>query len=337
MANSATSISQPVADPYLFGQNPPSYQSQYSNALDFHNSNYQNILSGYGQSQQNIGQGFAGIAQGYGNLSNQVQGTISGIGASQDQAINDQYAKAGGQANQQLINSGLGNTTVASSVQRGLTLDAQKAHIALANQIAQLTAGYQSQLGSAGLQASAQGLGLQAQGANTQQNVLGGQRLPFPNYPPTGQRTQQQSSGGGGGMGGGTGRSGTNGLWSAGAPGDPNSLQSGYGQAPVNPFAYNPATGQGGNQSGGSTADMNLASGYGSFGGSLLGGAASTQGGYGAGLMGGGGIVQGNNSPYNTNMSGYQAGPFGQNAYSGAGGGDQGGGSSYSSDYSGGD
>lgn len=247
------SISESTPSPYLMG-NAPSYANQYQQALDFHNNNYNQILGGYAQSQANIGQGFGGVSQGYGQLGQQVQGTIAGIGASQAQAIQDQYAKASGGQAQALINSGLGNTTVAASAQRGLTLDSQKAQIALANQMAQLQAGYQAQLGSAGLQAQSQGLGLQAQAANVQQGVLGGQRLPFPNYPPGGRSTTQQSGGspvmGGGGSRGGVG-GGTNGYWAqGGGVGQP--LQTSFGGGMPNQFGYSSLSGQGGaNYSGG--------------------------------------------------------------------------------------
>ncbi len=49
------------------------------------------------------------------------------------------------------MNAGLGNTTVTSSVSRGLMYDRTKAENALAEQIAQLKAGYMSQIGLAGL------------------------------------------------------------------------------------------------------------------------------------------------------------------------------------------
>lgn len=241
------SVSETQPSPYLMG-NAPTYGSQYDQAPNFHNQNYNQILGGYQQSQQNIGQGFGGIASGYGNLSNQVQGTIAGVGASQLQAIQDQYAKASGSQAQALINSGLGNTTVSSSVQRGLTLDSQKAQVALANQMAQLQAGYQAQLGSAGLQAQSQGLGLQAQGSNVQQGVLGGQHLPFPNYPPGGRTTTQQQQGGAGSGISGNPNGGTNGYWAAGSPSSGMPQQTPFGGGMPNPFGYNPATGQGSSQ-----------------------------------------------------------------------------------------
>lgn len=159
------------------------YQQAYQSALAYNQANAQSIAAGYRQtlaSQMSAQQAIAGgypqlanqiqaqltpmqtalgqqqsgqqqIQQGYGALQQNVLGTIQGISASQQQAINDTYAQQRGGAAQSLVSRGLGNTTVNDSVQRGLTLDQQKANIALSNQTAQLTAGYQSQLGLSGL------------------------------------------------------------------------------------------------------------------------------------------------------------------------------------------
>jgi hypothetical protein len=131
----------PNPSPYLIGGNLDfgsvpglnDYAGSYANALRLNQSNYANIIAGY---------------QG---LTSAVLGDISGIGASQSQAINDAYAQASGKSAQQMISAGLGNSTVQQSVQRGNLLDRSKAQIALANQLAQLTAGYQSQLGQSQL------------------------------------------------------------------------------------------------------------------------------------------------------------------------------------------
>ena len=149
------------------------YMGAYSNALNLNEQNYGNILQGY----QGLGASQVGaqnqIQQGYGNLSSAVLGDIQGIGASQSQAIQDTYAQQSGNSAQQMINSGLGNTTVQQSVQRGNLLDEQKAQTGLANQMAQLTAGYQSSLGLAGLNYANQ--------ANMQNTALGSQQLGFMN------------------------------------------------------------------------------------------------------------------------------------------------------------
>jgi len=171
---------------------PNNYMGAYQNALNLNQSNYNNILSGYQQTagrQQTAQQAIEG---GYGNLYNTVMGGIQGIGASQSQAIQDAYAQQSGNSAQQMINSGLGNTTVQQSVQRGNLLDEQKAQTGLANQLAQLQAGYQTNLGMAGLNYANQ--------ANMQNTALSGQQLnwmnsvnsPYPNAQAYGQLALQQ-------------------------------------------------------------------------------------------------------------------------------------------------
>ncbi len=149
------------------------YTSAYNSALSQNQQAYGNILQGYQQTMGGQQQNQASIQQRYDNLGGQVMGTIAGVGQSQQQAIQDQYAQASGASSQNLINSGLGNSTVLSSVQRGNTLDEQKAQIALANQMAQLSAGYQAQLGS-------QSAGYANQ-SNMQNTALAGQQLGFMN------------------------------------------------------------------------------------------------------------------------------------------------------------
>jgi hypothetical protein len=254
----------------LYGQ----YGSEYNTALNLNNQNYQNILSNYGQ---NVGavQGQVGnVAAGYGALSQQVQGTIAGIGKSQSQAIQDVYAQQAGGLNQQLTNRGLGNSTVVSSMQRGLTLDSQKAQIALANQIAQLTAGYQSQLGSAGLGAQMQGAGIMAGQGNALGGNLASYKTPYPSWPPNASQSRQSSMspyqmGGRGGMMGGAGPSG---MWSGNDPYANNQV----GQMAPNP--YGTMSGQLGNTYGSpqtmggmASYSMNQQSPYGGIG-SLLSG-----------------------------------------------------------------
>jgi hypothetical protein len=178
-----------MANPYQisgnldFGSVPAAddYGGAYANALKLNQSNYSNILKGYQQLMTGQMSSQRAIQQGYTNLSGAVMSDIQGIGQSQQQAINDAYAAQQGMQAQGLTNRGLGNTTVANSVQRGLTLDKQKSDIALANQMAQLTAGYRSQLGLAGLNYGNQ--------ANMQNTALGSQQLnwmnsvnaPYPN------------------------------------------------------------------------------------------------------------------------------------------------------------
>lgn len=155
-----------AASPYLisgqmnFGSAPAAgdYQSAYANALSMNSQLYNNILAGYqglSQAQQAAQQP---IEAGYNQLTDKVLQDISGIGASQAQAINDAYAQASGGASQSMINRGLSNTTARDAVQRGLIADREKSRTALANQLASLTAGYRSNLGSQALGYGAQAI-----------------------------------------------------------------------------------------------------------------------------------------------------------------------------------
>ena len=105
------------------------YQTAYANALSLNKQNYANIL------------------QGYQGLTKNVTDTLEGIDASQRQGIQDQYVAASGRQAQGLISRGLGNTTVANAIQRGLEADKAKADIDLTNKTQNLQAGYRSSLG----------------------------------------------------------------------------------------------------------------------------------------------------------------------------------------------
>lgn len=127
------------------------YANAYNSALNMNQTNYNNILAGYQQTAGNQLLAQQGVVGGYNNLSNDVLGGIAGIGSDQLALINRNYAAQSGNADQNLINSGLGNSTVRSSVQRGIGLDQNLAQNNLANSIAQTKAGFQSNIGLAGL------------------------------------------------------------------------------------------------------------------------------------------------------------------------------------------
>lgn len=210
----------------LGGSLGDSYAKAYNSALAQNQAMYKNILQGYQQTagqqytaQQAIAAGYPQLAEniqrmqntamgqqqaaqqtiggGYNQLQNNVLGTIQGIGKSQSQAIADVYGQQSGALAQQLVNRGLGNTTVQGSMQRGLDLDQQKAQIALANQLAQLSAGYQSQLGLSGLnyqnQAAMQNSAQQNMMAQTQAGLgeAGLNYANLANMQNTGQANQQ--------------------------------------------------------------------------------------------------------------------------------------------------
>lgn len=129
----------------------PAYKSAYDDYLKFSMDQTNNINAGYAQTAQNQFLGQQQTQAGYGQLSSDVLGGIAGIGSDQRALLARQYTQQRGNAMQGLVNSGLGNSTVTSSVNRGIGLDEALAGNNLANSIAQTRAGYQSNLGLAGL------------------------------------------------------------------------------------------------------------------------------------------------------------------------------------------
>jgi hypothetical protein len=127
------------------------YAKAYNEALTFNKQNYNNVLQGYQQVQQQMAQQSNAIRQQYVRLNRNVQKGLTGAENSAREEITDQYAALGGQQAQQLIDRGLGNTTVQSAVSRGLEKDEAKSRRALASDFAQLREGYRSQLGQARL------------------------------------------------------------------------------------------------------------------------------------------------------------------------------------------
>lgn len=145
----------------------------YASMLKSAQSSYQAMINGYNTALSNQSSAQQAVEGGYSQLYHDVLSGIKDVGTSQSQAIADTYAQKSGSAMQGLINSGLGNTTVQSSVGRGLTLDEQKAQIALANQTSQLYAGYQSQLGLAGLNYRGQAIQQNSQLQSQQLGAMG--------------------------------------------------------------------------------------------------------------------------------------------------------------------
>lgn len=120
------------------------YQSEYAKSLGMNQANYQNILAGYQNliSQQNTG---------YQNLYNTVLGQLAGAETSRNTEIQDAAKAELGKETQSLINRGLGNTTVQQAVASGVDANKQRRLTEVANQFAQMRAGYQYQIGSAQL------------------------------------------------------------------------------------------------------------------------------------------------------------------------------------------
>lgn len=181
MAGSSSSSSKSVSGPNKTLMNQ--YYREYANALKLNTQNYQNLLHSYaGMSTQGLAGGTAG-QMAYQQLGNQVQDVLGGAEGAQRQELADIYNMNLGKAQQGLINSGLGNTTVGLSAQRGLTYDYGKQLTNLAAQTAQMRAGYMSQLGSAGIQALMGGYQQMGQLGGQYLGALASYRTPYPSWP----------------------------------------------------------------------------------------------------------------------------------------------------------
>jgi hypothetical protein len=127
------------------------YANAYNSALAVNSSNYTNILAGYQQTRAQQVAAQDAIAGGYTGLYNDVIGQLGQQGAGQRAMINRDYAAQLGRQSQQLIDRGLGNSTIQSSVERGLEFDRALAGNQLNEQVARQYADYASRLGLAGL------------------------------------------------------------------------------------------------------------------------------------------------------------------------------------------
>ena len=118
------------------------YQNAYNQSLAQNQTNYNNILKGFQQTAAAQGAMQQGIAGGYRN----VIGLYDNAGKAESRDISDAFARAQGQGMMNLIDSGLGNSTITSSIMRGLTNDEVKEQSRLAQQVAQLQAGARTNL-----------------------------------------------------------------------------------------------------------------------------------------------------------------------------------------------
>jgi hypothetical protein len=142
----------------------PAYKSAYESARGFNEALYGLADTGYRNLAAYQTSAAEAIQGGYTGLTNQVLGQIRQTGEARGTAIDDAYAQANAVSQQSLINRGLGNTTVLDSQRRSATTDRERARTQLSNDLSEMTAGYQSNLGLAGLrsqeQLAQQGLGV---------------------------------------------------------------------------------------------------------------------------------------------------------------------------------
>jgi hypothetical protein len=237
------STSYPVMNPGAMGL--------YNQQLQLNLSNYANIANAYNQAQANAGSQLGGIYKGYGSLTQSVLGALGvqkpgdwGVATPAAQQIERQYQQSQGQNQQALINAGLGNSSTLSNVMNQGSLQAAQAYGNLGAQLAQTAAGYESQIGLAGLSARQQGL---SQQLGLTSNYMGNiAHFDFaPRIDPYGQYSYSAGGGGGGGGGGGAGA----GTMSGGSPFSNWLMNSGvpaYSGTAANSYGYSPGYSQGG-------------------------------------------------------------------------------------------
>lgn len=170
---------------------PGAYDASYKSALGFNEAQYGNVLAGYQGVLSSQQDALSSIGRGYSDLSQQVLGGLEGAGAAERQRIGDAYAAAQGQAGQSLVSRGLGNSTVVDSTNRGLTFDAQKQYLDLADRLMQQRAGYTSQLGLAGLAQQQQSVMANSGLAQNQLGWMNSVNAPYPDAGMYSQLAQQ--------------------------------------------------------------------------------------------------------------------------------------------------
>lgn len=192
------------------GQNPQTalaglgqaYQGNYSAALGLNAALSSGTQTGYQNLRGQLDKQYSDISTGYQNLYGDVLGRIAGTNQTNLQDINAQYDAFAGSQTQSAINNGLGNSTIAMNMQRGVQQDRERALTASQNQFAQLGAGYASSIGAQGLQSQQAGAQTQAGLGQDQLHALLSTSIPYPNaglysnlaqmYGANQQRTQDQ-------------------------------------------------------------------------------------------------------------------------------------------------
>lgn len=131
-----------------------------------------------------------------GLLGNTLRG-LRGANRSNLQDISDKYSAMSGAMSQQMIDRGLGNTTVQQSAQLGIAGQRARAATDSRNKFAQTIAGYKERIGGAGLQAEMQNNSMLAGLGKGQIDWLTGINIGYP------ERAQYEGGGGGGMFAGG--------------------------------------------------------------------------------------------------------------------------------------
>ncbi len=145
------------------GRNDPGavaadYRGAYNDALAMNQSLYNNIFQGYQQAVSAQTTAQQAIQAGYSNLYNQVIDRVSGVGKAREANINDSAAQLLARETQGNVDKGLGNSTIANSLARGVEGDRQRRLMENDDQTNRLVGEYMSNLGLAGLRSAEGGI-----------------------------------------------------------------------------------------------------------------------------------------------------------------------------------
>lgn len=190
---------------YTITRPDPAQQHSYNyfTAAGYENSvaNYANILKGYRDilssyfgtpAQPAVGTTPAVAAQpgflqsqqdSYGNLMAGVDNYLTGVGNARRTDIEEERMRQSGAAKEQLINTGMYNSSASLDAQRAIDMDASRSKNALSEGLAQLGAGYRANIGMQGLNAAGQAMGQATNAGQSYLGALSGYNIYFPSWP----------------------------------------------------------------------------------------------------------------------------------------------------------
>lgn len=122
------------------------YRDAYEEAKAANESRYDSILSGYSDRVRNFDSESGQILADYGDRYQRNMGYLEGVGRSQYQDINDSYGMAANKAMRGTIAHGIGNSTVAQSMQQGVLNDKERAKMQLSDSLAREHVDWDSKL-----------------------------------------------------------------------------------------------------------------------------------------------------------------------------------------------
>ena len=150
----------------LYGQRT----NQYAQGAEAAMNRYNDPFSFWASTSANVGRGYDALNQ-------DVMNRTGLMGATEAENIRQRFGQQQAQAEQDLINRGLGNTTIRPAVQRGINYDQSRAQTGLAedvaNQMNQLDIGTRMPLLQFGAQSSQFGAGLLGNQAQAAERFIG--------------------------------------------------------------------------------------------------------------------------------------------------------------------